>query len=142
MGAPQPKKPEMPAGRPAAEIMPTASTSWDTQLQQLQLQFLTRAQERLDVIESNFRTLQANPAELGPLQEIKRHFHWIGGSCSTYNFEEITDWGIYGEEFCEYLLKLEAPVSSLDLDKIASTINTVIRLFTVRYRAFRMQNPV
>jgi hypothetical protein len=58
-----------------------------------------------------------------------QHFHWLAGSGGTYGFDDITSWGTYGEELCDYLLKLQTPVADADLDKLGTAFRTVEQLF-------------
>lgn len=131
MAAPPPRKAaiDQSAIDQAAEKPQPARTSWDAQFQQLQNQFVNRAQERLIAIESLIVRLQTNSSDNNLLRQIRQHFHWLAGSASTYGFEEIRQWGTYGEELCDYLLNLQAPVSAMDIDKLATALRTVIQLF-------------
>lgn len=124
MGAPKPKKPEItPANTPVST--PAIRSDWSDQFRQLKLQFISRANERIEAIKNCFLRLQTNPSDMACLLQIKQHFHWLAGSSSTYSFDEITPWGSYGEELCEYLLKLEDSVSSSDMGNLVNALNEI-----------------
>lgn len=104
-------------------------TSWENQFQELKQQFIFRSRERLAAIENLLEQMQYRPGDFDLLRQIMKHFHWLAGSGGTYGFDEITQWGTYGEELCEYLLKLQVPVKSDDRDKLLSAFETVQILF-------------
>ena len=104
-------------------------TSWENQFQELKQQFIFRSRERLAAIENLLEQMQYRPGDFDLLRQIMKHFHWLAGSGGTYGFDEITQWGTYGEELCEYLLKLQVPVKSEDRDKLLSAFETVQVLF-------------
>src|SRR5579883_1121687 len=99
-------------------------TSWDNQFRELKTQFIGRSKERLIAIETLLSRLHATPDDVGLLRLIMQHFHWLAGSGGTYGFEEVTQWGTYGEELCDYLLKLQAPVSMEDQQKLLTALRT------------------
>lgn len=104
-------------------------TSWENQFQELKQQFIFRSRERLSAIENLLDQMQYRPGDSNLLREIRKHFHWLAGSGGTYGFDEITQWGTYGEELCEYLLKLQVPVKEEDREKLLSAFETVQVLF-------------
>ena len=104
-------------------------TSWANQFDELKNQFVARSKERLMAIESLLGRLQAAPSDVALLKQTMQHFHWLAGSGGTYGFDDITSWGTYGEELCDYLLKLQTPVSDADLDKLGTAFRTVEQLF-------------
>lgn len=104
-------------------------TSWDNQFQELKNQFIYRSRERLSAIESLLEQLLYRPNDVSLLRQIMQHFHWLAGSGGTYGFDEVTQWGTYGEELCDYLLKLQQPVSPADHEKLLSAFQTVQLLF-------------
>lgn len=123
MGAPKPKKPEItPANTPVST--PAIRSDWSDQFRQLKLQFISRAKERIEAIKNCFLRLQTNPSDMACLLQIKQHFHWLADS-----FDEITHWGTYGEEHCEYLLQLDAPVSISEMDKLVTALNEITKGF-------------
>lgn len=104
-------------------------TSWENQFQELKQQFIVRSKERLSAIENLLDQMQYRPGDYALLRNIRQHFHWMAGSGGTYGFDEITQWGTYGEELCEYLLKLQVPVKPEDREKLQSAFETVQILF-------------
>lgn len=104
-------------------------TSWENQFQELKQQFIFRSRERLSAIENLLDQMQYRPGDSNLLRQIRQHFHWLAGSGGTYGFDEITQWGTYGEELCEYLLKLQVPVKEEDREKLLSAFETVQVLF-------------
>jgi diguanylate cyclase (GGDEF)-like protein len=104
-------------------------TSWDNQFRELKNQFIGRSKERLVAIETLLSRLHGSPDDVGLLRLIMQHFHWLAGSGGTYGFEEVTQWGTYGEELCDYLLKLQTPVSFDDQQKLLTALRTVEQLF-------------
>lgn len=107
-------------------------TSWDNQFQDLKNQFVARSKERLVAIDTLLTRLQSAPSDVGLLRQIMQHFHWLAGSGGTYGFDDITQWGTYGEELCDYLLKLAGPVSFADQDKLMTALRTVEQLFAAQ----------
>ena len=105
------------------------SASFENQFQELKQQFIARSRDRLTSIESLLEQLFYRPEDVLVLRQIMTHFHWLAGSGGTYGFDEITQWGTYGEELCEYLLKLQAPVKQEDQEKLLSAYQTVQLLF-------------
>lgn len=103
--------------------------NWENQFQSIKNQFVDRSKERLQAIESLLLKLQTSPSDESMLRLIMQHFHWLAGSGGTYGFDDITQWGTYGEELCDYLLKLHAPVSAADQDKLMTALRTVEQLF-------------
>lgn len=110
-------------------------SNWANQFQDLKNQFVTRSKERLVAIEALLTRLQSYPTDTAILRQIMQHFHWLAGSGGTYGFDDITQWGTYGEELCDYLLKLNAPVSPVDYDKLATALRTVDQLFAAQTQA-------
>jgi diguanylate cyclase (GGDEF)-like protein len=104
-------------------------TSWANQFDDLKNQFVARSRERLVAIEALLARLQAAPANVSLLGQTMQHFHWLAGSGGTYGFDDITSWGTYGEELCDYLLKLGGPVSGADHEKLTTALRTVEQLF-------------
>ncbi len=107
-------------------------TSFDNQFQDLKVQFVARSKDRLAAIESLLTRLQQNPADISILRQVMQHFHWLAGSGGTYGFNDITQWGTYGEELCDYLLKLQAPVTAADHEKLMTALSTVEQLFAAQ----------
>lgn len=107
-------------------------TSWDNQFQDLKNQFIARSKERLVAIETLLSKLHASPGDVALLRLIMQHFHWLAGSGGTYGFDDITQWGTYGEELCDYLLKLDMPVSQPDQEKLMTALRTVEQLFAAQ----------
>ncbi|MBX9688516.1 MAG: Hpt domain-containing protein, partial [Candidatus Obscuribacterales bacterium] len=97
--------------------------NWDNKFVEIKGQFMGRSKERLGAIQQMLNQLSSNPGDQNLLREILKNFHWLAGSGGTYGFTEITEWGTYGEELCEYLLKLNAPVSESNLDKLRTALN-------------------
>lgn len=110
-------------------------TSWDNQFRELKNQFIGRSKERLVAIETLLSRLHSSPDDVGLLRLIMQHFHWLAGSGGTYGFEEVTQWGTYGEELCDYLLKLQTPVSIEDQQKLMTALRTVEQLFAAQAQA-------
>lgn len=107
-------------------------TSWDDQFQDLKTQFIARSKDRMNAIESLLARLMQNPSDISILRQVMQHFHWLAGSGGTYGFNDITQWGTYGEELCDYLLKLQSPVTPADHDKLTTALNTVEQLFAAQ----------
>ncbi len=116
-------------------------TSWDNQFQDLKVQFVTRSKDRLQAIESLLERLKHNPADISILRQIMQHFHWLAGSGGTYGFDDITQWGTYGEELCDYLLKLNTAVSVADHAKLQTALNTVEQLFAAQISVPKQEAP-
>lgn len=106
--------------------------TWEQQFSELKQQFLTRAHERLLTVESLIKKLSQAPDDNLILRQIMQQFHWLAGSGGTYGFDDVTQWGTYGEELCDYFLKLNKAVSAEDIDKLSSALSTVRQLFTTR----------
>ncbi|MBX9720334.1 MAG: response regulator [Candidatus Obscuribacterales bacterium] len=115
-------------------------SNWANQFQDLKNQFVTRSKERLVAIEALLTRLQSYPTDTAILRQIMQHFHWLAGSGGTYGFDDITQWGTYGEELCDYLLKLNAPVNPVDYDKLATALRTVDQLFAAQAQAAPQAN--
>lgn len=115
-------------------------TSWDNQFRELKNQFIGRSKERLVAIETLLSRLHASPDDVGLLRLIMQHFHWLAGSGGTYGFEEVTQWGTYGEELCDYLLKLQGPVSFDDQQKLMTALRTVEQLFFAQAPELEVEN--
>lgn len=106
--------------------------SWEQQFSELKQQFLKRAADRLDTVDSLIRKLAEAPDDNLILRQISQQFHWLAGSGGTYGFDDVTQWGTYGEELCDYFIKVARPVTQDDLDKLSSALVTVRHLFTAR----------
>ncbi|MBY0550601.1 MAG: response regulator [Candidatus Obscuribacterales bacterium] len=106
--------------------------SWEQQFSELKQQFLKRAADRLDTVDSLIRKLAEAPDDNLILRQISQQFHWLAGSGGTYGFDDVTQWGTYGEELCDYFIKVARPVTQDDLDKLSSALETVRHLFTAR----------
>lgn len=106
--------------------------TWEQQFSELKQQFLTRAHERLVTVEGLIKKLSQAPDDNLILRQIMQQFHWLAGSGGTYGFDDVTQWGTYGEELCDYFLKLAQPVSNEDIEKLSSALMTVRQLFTAR----------
>lgn len=106
--------------------------SWEQQFSELKQQFLKRAADRLDTVDSLIRKLAEAPDDNLILRQISQQFHWLAGSGGTYGFDDVTQWGTYGEELCDYFIKVGRPVTAEDLEKLSSALITVRHLFTAR----------
>lgn len=106
--------------------------SWDNEFQNLRKQFVARSHERMSNIDLLLQELAANPGNSQLLQTVMVHFHWLQGSGGTYGFPEITQWGAYGEEMCDYLMKLQAPVARDNLDKLVLALRNIEQLFAAQ----------
>ena len=110
-------------------------SNWENEFQSIKNQFVDRSKERLLAIESLLTRLKSAPSDESILRLVMQHFHWLAGSGGTYGFDDITQWGTYGEELCDYLLKLHAPVSASDQDKLMTALRTVEQLFQAQMTA-------
>lgn len=117
-------------------------TSWENQFQDMKNQFVQRSHERLITIEAMLAQLQTNPHDLNLLRDVMKNFHWLAGSGGTYGFDEITQWGTYGEELCDYLLKLQVPVAPADQEKLVTALRTVQQLFQAQMSLIQQNTEV
>lgn len=104
-------------------------TSWEDQFNELKNQFMTRSGARITEINDLLQALTNKPEDQSLLRQISQHFHWLAGSGGTYGFEEVTAWGLYGEELCDYFLKLGNPLQPSDIEQLSKALQTVQQLF-------------
>ncbi len=91
--------------------------SWEDTLKDLRDQYIRGSSERLAHIDRALDILEFQPSDENALKDLRRVFHGLGGSGTTYGFDQVTEIGLWGEQECDHLLK----------DKIAPTVAQISR---------------
>ena len=90
-----------------------AMGSWDDDFRELALEFLGSGTERLPELRSALGAVRRG----GPgaaIDELRRHFHRLAGSGSTFGFDRISDLGRQGERLCDQVTSGPQPETTLD----------------------------
>lgn len=81
--------------------------AWESTLRELREQYVRGSGKRLEQLSVDLERLTQNPADLEALRELKRTFHGLTGSGTTYGFPRITALGQQGEKICDQLLRAD-----------------------------------
>jgi diguanylate cyclase (GGDEF)-like protein len=90
--------------------------SWEAALRDLRRQFVRGTGDRLSRIETAIARLAAGP-DRPSLEALRREFHGLSGSGSTYGFPRATSLGLEGEASCDRLLARDAEPGSAELQR-------------------------
>lgn len=82
--------------------------AWQQAFAQMKEQFMVKAMQRLEQIDTLIGALDQIPSDLDVMRQVMRHFHWLAGSGGTYDMPTITDVGGYGEKFCDDIINSKA----------------------------------
>ncbi|MBX9687746.1 MAG: response regulator [Candidatus Obscuribacterales bacterium] len=102
---------------------------WQKKYNTLRSQFMDRSQERLETLRVLIEHMPGRPDDLNLLREARHLFHWCAGSGGVYGFEQVTRFGLQGEELCDRLLFEKQAISKENVDKmlllVASIYNAI-----------------
>lgn len=79
--------------------------AWESTLRELREQYVRGASKRLEQLSIDTERLSKDASDLEALRELKRTFHGLTGSGTTYGFPQITALGQSGEKICDQLLR-------------------------------------
>jgi diguanylate cyclase (GGDEF)-like protein len=78
--------------------------AWESTLRELREHYVRGSGKRLEQLSFDLVRLSENPADLEALRALKRIFHGLSGSGTTYGFPRITALGQRGERICDQFL--------------------------------------
>lgn len=103
--------------------------SWEEEFNTLVAEFVDSAGARLRGLRDALFALQANPADLDALRELKRHFHRLAGTGLTFGFAELSALAGQGEELCNDRLRIGHPASPTDIARYTTLIDALDKGF-------------
>ena len=98
---------------------------WQNKFSNLRNQFLSRSGERLDALRKMIEYLSTNPADMNLLCEIRQQFHWCAGSGGVYGFEEVSKYGLKGEQVCDQFLHKGMPLEKAEAQQLSQLVELI-----------------
>jgi diguanylate cyclase (GGDEF)-like protein len=98
---------------------------WQKKFSGLRSQFLERSQERLEALRVLIEHLATRQEDMHLLGDVRQLFHWCAGSGGVYGFEQVTRYGLQGEEICDHLLHDSLPVTPADANKLLALVSLI-----------------
>ena len=99
--------------------------TWEETLNQLKEEYLRGSKERLNRIERSLNFLANDKTDGEALRALRREFHGLSGSGTTYGFPQVTALGLQGEQECDHLLQEDLQVSVADLNRWESILDSL-----------------
>ncbi len=104
--------------------------SWKETFGELKEQYMKRSSERLGHIVELIGGLQARSPDADVIRQLGRHFHWLAGSGSMYGFQNVSNLGLEGEQYCESVLRAgNLQNVTLDVDRLKTILNQLAAEF-------------
>ena len=104
----------------------TELQSWEDSLRELRDEFVASSRERLDLMRAGAEALAQDPGDLAARAELRRHFHGLAGSGTTYGFPRITELGLDGERrLLPPEAGPEAPLSEREVSELRALVDAV-----------------
>lgn len=103
--------------------------SWKETFGELKDKYLKRSTERLAEILEILDGLFSNPSDVELIRRLSRNFHWLAGSGSMYGFQQVSQLGAEGEQYCESLLRGNIEQNPADVTKLKEIISELSSLF-------------
>src|SRR5579883_883628 len=92
---------------------------WNDQFAAIRAQFLIRARQRLQKIESLLNQLKSDSSNEEMLSQAVTNLHWLAGAGGTYGLPELSQIGSEGEAILEKYLAVKTEViTDNDMDKL------------------------
>jgi diguanylate cyclase (GGDEF)-like protein len=104
--------------------------SWKETFGELKEKYLKRSTERLAEILEILDGLFSNPSDAELIRRLSRNFHWLAGSGSMYGFQEVSQLGAEGEQYCESLLRGDVVQQPADVQKLKALISELSSIFS------------
>src|SRR5262245_61989554 len=104
--------------------------SWKETFGELKDKYLKRSTERLTEILEILDGLFSNPSDADLIRRLSRNFHWLAGSGSMYGFQQVSQLGAEGEQYCESLLRGNVMTEPADVNKLKTIISELSSIFT------------
>lgn len=104
--------------------------SWKETFGELKEKYLKRSTERLAEILEILDGLFSNPSDAELVRRLSRNFHWLAGSGSMYGFQEVSQLGAEGEQYCETILRGDINQHPADVQKLKAIISELSSIFS------------
>jgi diguanylate cyclase (GGDEF)-like protein len=104
--------------------------SWKETFGELKEKYLKRSTERLAEILEILDGLFSNPSDAELVRRLSRNFHWLAGSGSMYGFQEVSQLGAEGEQYCETILRGDINQQPADVQKLKAIISELSSIFS------------
>ncbi len=104
--------------------------SWKETFGELKDKYLRRSTERLAEILEILDGLFNNPSDAELIKRLSRNFHWLAGSGSMYGFQQVSQLGAEGEQYCESLLRGNVASQPADVNKLKGIISELSSIFS------------
>lgn len=104
--------------------------SWKETFGELKEKYLKRSTERLAEILEILDGLFSNPSDAELIRRLSRNFHWLAGSGSMYGFQEVSQLGAEGEQYCESILRGDIVQQPADVQKLKALISELSSIFS------------
>src|SRR5262245_17562193 len=91
-------------------------SNWEGTFRNLREQYVRGAEQRLENIAESLEKLRQSPQDAIALEDLKRHFHGLSGSGTTYGYPKVSAIGLEGEQSCQALIKVSGIPSGNDMD--------------------------
>jgi chemotaxis protein histidine kinase CheA len=99
---------------------------WDEAFRELREEFVTSSRERLAGMGRLAAVLERNPGDRATRDALRRDFHGLAGSGTTYGFPRVTELGLEGEQRLRPLEDGTAPpLSERDLAELRALLERV-----------------
>lgn len=98
--------------------------AWQQAFAQMKEQFMVKAMQRLEQIDTLITALDQIPSDLDVMRQVMRHFHWLAGSGGTYDMPTMTDVGGYGEKYCDEIITGKAIFQDEDRKHIRALVDS------------------
>ncbi len=103
--------------------------SWKETFGELKEKYLKRSTERLAEILEILDGLFSNPSDAELVRRLSRNFHWLAGSGSMYGFQQVSQLGAEGEQYCETILRGNINDQPVDVQKLKAMIAELSFIF-------------
>lgn len=104
--------------------------SWKETFGELKEKYLKRSTERLAEILEILDGLFSNPSDAELVRRLSRNFHWLAGSGSMYGFQQVSQLGAEGEQYCETILRGNINENPADVNKLKAIISELSSIFS------------
>ncbi len=104
--------------------------SWKETFGELKEKYLRRSTERLAEILEILDGLFSNPGDEELVRRLSKNFHWLAGSGSMYGFQQVSQLGAEGEQYCETILRGNISENPVDVNKLKTIISELSSIFS------------
>src|SRR5438552_18130396 len=107
-----------------------SKSNWEGTFRNLREQYIRGAERRLENIAQSLEKLRQSPEDVAALQDLKRHFHGLSGSGTTYGYPRVSAIGLEGDRSCQSLLKASTSPKPEDLKRWQELLDELQEQFT------------